>query len=160
MNQEPIDVFDYDEEIARLHEDWKCDMAIVFREFDEDRDGKVTGDVARHMLRLFRLSWKGRFDDAEIVRLHAFLDEASRIRDEIFLNPSRRFQYFFEMISGVGMNTMSAADIKRFIHISGDEIALRHCDDFIDEFDRSRLSKEHLTAAEFCAFCANRKVPV
>lgn len=160
MNQPKIDVFYYDEEIEKLPEEWMKDMAIVFRELDEDEDGKVDVTTAHHIMDLFRLPNKGCFKDMETVKMHPFLEEAQVARDEIFMNTTKRYRYYFQMIAGLGKNTIDAIDIQRFVKVSGDEIPLKFCDDFIDEFDRLHLSKDSLTQEEFCAFCAQKKVPV
>lgn len=135
------------------------DMAIVFREFDEDADGKIPVTVAHHIMTLFRLNSKECFKDEETIHMLRFLDEAGVLREEIFGNPSRRYLYYFQMIAGLGQKTMNAVDIHRFIKTCGDEIDRKFCEDFIDEFDRKKLSKQSLTAAEFCVFCANKKIP-
>jgi hypothetical protein len=109
---------------------------------------------------LFRLPTKGTFKDLTVVPMQRMLDECAIARDGIFLNPFRRYIYYFQMIAGIGNNRIDAVDIQRFIHIAGDEIPLRFCDDFIDEFDRVALSKDSLTCEEFCNFCAQKKVPV
>lgn len=160
MNQQKIDIFDYQVEIEKLPEEWMKDMAIVFREFDEDKDGKIPSQLAAHIFYLFRLPNKGVFKDYQAVSMEVFLDEATITRDSIFLNPIKRYCYYFQMIAGLGKNTIDAVDLQRFISVSGDEIALKFCEDFIDEFDRKRLSKDSITIEEFCTFCAQKKIPI
>jgi Ca2+-binding EF-hand superfamily protein len=160
MNQPKIDVFDYDQEIASLPEPWMKDMCVVFREFDEDEDGKVPVEVGRHIMTLFRLPTKNAFKELTIVTMQEFLDDCSIIRDAIFLVPVKRDIYYFQMIAGLGRNKIDAVDIQRFMAISGDNIALKFCDDFIDEFDRVHLSKSSLSMEEFCTFVSTKKVPV
>lgn len=160
MNQPLIDIFEYEIELKKLKEDWMMDMAIVFREFDEDKDGKVPSLVAEHIFRLFRLPSNKIWKDDEIVTFKSFLAEAQNIRDDIFLNPEKRYKYYFQMIANLGKNTIDASDIQRFIEISGDHIDLKYCDDFIDEFDRDTLSKDSITLDEFCNFCSQKKIPV
>ncbi|KAK8890370.1 hypothetical protein M9Y10_035145 [Tritrichomonas musculus] len=160
MNQQKIDIFEYEKEIKKLPEEWMEDMAIVFREFDENKDGKITGLVAEHIFLLFRLPSNKIWKKDEIVSFKSFILEAQNIRDDIFLNPDKRYKYYFQMIAGLGKNTIDAADIQRFIEISGDHIDLKYCDDFIDEFDRETLSKDSITQEEFCDFCSQKKIPV
>ena len=160
MNQPLIDIFEYEIELKKLKEDWMMDMAIVFREFDEDKDGKVPSLVAEHIFRLFRLPSNKIWKDDEIVTFKSFLAEAQNIRDDIFLNPEKRYKYYFQMIANLGKNTIDASDIQRFIEISGDHRDLKYCDDFIDEFDRDTLSKDSITLDEFCNFCSQKKIPV
>jgi Ca2+-binding EF-hand superfamily protein len=160
MNQPRIDVFDYDEEIRRLPAEWMQDMARVFREFDEDKDGKLPAGVARHIMLLFRLPHKNLWKEIAVVTMAQLLEESSVARSAIFSNPYRRYVYYFQQIAGTGRSKIDAVDIQRFIRVAGDEIPLKFCDDFIDEFDRVKLSKDALTLEEFCNFCATRKVPV
>ena len=160
MNQERIDVFYYDETIASLKQDWMKDMAVVFREFDEDQDGKMEPNLAQHVLRLFRLDGKDSFKGMSTVKLAEFLDEAAVLRDGLVMNPAERYQYYFRMIAGPGKSEMSARDIQRFLKVFGDDVLLKFCDDFIDEFDPEHLSKDVITEEEFCAFCQERKIPI
>lgn len=160
MNQPLIDIFEYDKEIKKLQEEWMVDMAVVFREFDENKDGKVPCQVAEHIFYLFRLPSNKIWKNDEIVTFKSFLAEAQNIRDDIFLNSEKRYKYYFQMIASLGKNTIDASDIQRFIEISGDHIDLKYCDDFIDEFDRTTLSKDSITLDEFCNFCSQKKIPV
>jgi Ca2+-binding EF-hand superfamily protein len=160
MNQPRIDVFDYNEEISLLPQEWMKDMAIVFREFDEDEDGKIPTGIARHIMALFRLPHKGVWKEIPVVSMQQLLEESAVARNAIFANPARRYVYYFQQIAGTGRSKIDAVDIQRFIRVAGDEIPLKFCDDFIDEFDRVKLSKDALTLEEFCNFCATRKVPV
>ncbi|OHT06427.1 hypothetical protein TRFO_25537 [Tritrichomonas foetus] len=161
MNHEKIDIFDYDIEIKKLPEEWMEDMATVFREFDENRDGKVPPQIARHIFHLFRLPSKGLWEDQEEqINLGDFLEEAAGTRDSIFIHPKKRYMYYFKMIACLGKNTIDAVDIQRFISVSGDNIDLKYCEDFIDEFDRKNLSKDSITPEEFGKFCAKKKIPV
>lgn len=160
MTRARIEVFDYDKEIEKLPDEWMTDMAVVFREFDEDQDGKIPRDTAIHVMSLFRLNSKKKLQDLDMVHLDKFIDVAGSIRDAIFMSPAKRYRYYFQMIAGLGKKSISAVDIQRFIRVSGDDIALKFCDDFIDEFDRKRISKDSISAAEFCSFCAHSKIPV
>jgi Ca2+-binding EF-hand superfamily protein len=160
MHQPLIDVFDYEEETRILPEAWMKDMATVFREFDEDEDGKIQSGVGRHIMALFRLPHKNLWKDLTVVSMSQLLNEAAIARNGIFSNPYRRYVYYFQQIAGIGRSKLDAVDIQRFIRVSGDEIPLKFCDDFIDEFDRATLSKDALTLEEFCNFCSARKVPV
>lgn len=156
-----IDTFDYEREIHNLPEIWMIDMATVFKEFDEDEDGSITEDLASHIFTLFRLPIKGMFPNPEQkIRMNDFLDLAATARDTIFLNPVKRYCYYFQMIAGVGKKTISALDLQRFVSVFGDQIQLKFCDDFIDEFDRVHLSKDEITMEEFCTFCSSHKIPI
>ena len=160
MNQAKIDIFEYEREIKKLSEEWMEDMAIVFREFDENKDGKVPGQVAEHILHLFRLPSNKIWKDDEIVTFKSFLHEAQNIRDDIFLDSQKRYKYYFQMIACLGKDSIDASDIQRFIEIFGDHMDLKYCDDFIDEFDRKTLSKDSITIEEFCDFCSQKKIPI
>jgi Ca2+-binding EF-hand superfamily protein len=160
MNQPRIDVFDYDLEINGLPEAWMKDMAIVFHEFDEDEDGKISVEIARHIMVLFRLPTKGALKEVTTIGMHEFLHECALVRDILFMVPVKRGIYYFQMIGGLGRNKIDAVDIQRFMAVSGDKIALKFCDDFIDEFDRHYLSKSSLSMEEFCTFISTKKVPV
>ena len=155
-----IDIFDYEKELSQLQEDWQTDMAVVFREFDDDQDGKIPRETAIHVMALFRLNARKKLAEIDPVRLDKFLEVAGAIRDSIFMSPAKRYRYYFQMIAGLGKKSIDAVDIQRFIRVSGDDIALKFCDDFIDEFDRKRISKDSISAAEFCSFCAHSKIPV
>jgi Ca2+-binding EF-hand superfamily protein len=159
MHEAHIDVFDYDLEIKILPEEWMKDMAIVFHEFDEDSDGVIPGGIAHHIMSLFRLPSKGLFQEPT-VKLAPFLEVAGLVRSMIFSSPKRRAIYYFQMIAGYGRNSIDAVDIQRFISVAGDDIPLKFCDDFIDEFDRLKLSKDSLTIEEFCSFVIHKKIPV
>ena len=161
IQKEKIDIFDYDQEIKELPEEWMVDMAVVFHEFDEDEDGIISGSLAAHIFTLFRLPTKGLFKDRqEKVRMNEFLHQAAITRDAIFLNPHKKYCYYFQMIAGVGKSTISALDLQRFVAIFGDQIQLKFCDDFIDEFDRKFLSKDEITMNEFASFCSSHKIPI
>ena len=160
MNQPLIDIFDYDEEIAKLPEEWMVDMAEVFREFDEDLDGNIPNSYAQHVFSLFRLPSKNVFTEPGNVTLKGFLYEASIMRDEVFSTPESRYQYFFKMIAGLRQPEITAIDIQRFMKVNGDDIKLVFCDDFIDEFDRDNLSKDSISLEEFVNFCEEKKIPV
>ena len=160
MNQPLIDLFDYDEEISNLREEWMVDMAEVFREFDEDDDGQIPNTYAQHVFSLFRLPSKNVFTEPGNVTLKGFLYEAGVMREEVFSKPETKYQYFFKMIAGLRQPTITAIDIQRFMKVSGDDIKLIFCDDFIDEFDRDKLSKDSITLDEFVRFCEEKKIPV
>lgn len=160
MNQEPIDIFNYDEEIGKIKEPWELDMAEVFREFDEDLDGKIDPKLAHHIFILFRLAWHNEFEGYDSVTLKDFLWEAARSRDQIFANPRKRYIYYFQMIAGINQSELDATDIQRFMLINEDEVPLKFCEDFIDEFDRKGLSSDVVSIEEFCKFCEEHKIPV
>lgn len=160
MNHPKIDIFEYEDEIAKLPEDWMVDMATVFREFDTNKIGKIPSQTALHIFYLFRLPSKGLWKEQEIVTFDDFLSQAAIKRDEIFLDPKKRYKYYFQMISSLDGKTIDAADIQRFISISGDNIDIKYCEDFIDEFDRKTLSKDSIALEEFCNFCMAKKIPV
>ena len=161
MNQEKIDLFDYEIELEKLPEDWMMDMAVVFREFDERNVGKVSSQTARHIFSLFRLPTEKLWpNDKETVSRAEFLLEANAAREKIFINPKMRYLYYFRMISSLGSKTINAVDLQKFISISGDSVDIKYCEDFIDEFDRKYLSKDSITAEEFCDFCQRKKIPV
>ena len=160
MNHPLIDIFDYDDEIKKLPMEWMVDMAEVFREFDEDSDGKIPKDYAQHVFSLFRLPSKGVFVEEGSVSMREFLYEAGKMRDEIFSKPETRYQYYFKMIAGLKQPEITAEDIQRFMKVSDDDIKLKFCDDFIDEFDRERISKDSISLDEFVKFCTEKKIPV
>ena len=160
MNLPTIEIFDYEEEIKMLPEEWMVDLAVVFREMDEDLDGIVPTDCAKHILRIFSLYSDEAFANAgESVRLSYFLEEAREAREIIFSNPLATFSYYFDMMTGVSNDQLSALDLQRFFAIFGDKIQLKYCDDFIDEFDRELLSKDYISKKEFIKFCADKKIP-
>ena len=155
-----IELFSYDKELSKLKEEWMVDMAIIFREFDEDTDGKIPPMIAKHIFSIFRLPSDNIFNDEGSITLKDFIYEAGNVRDEIFSSPMKKYKYFFQMIAGIGKKTIDAIDIERFITTSGDSVPLKFCDDFIDEFDRVSLSKDYITFDEFAQFCIKRKIPV
>lgn len=160
MNHPPIDIFDYDIEIKKLPQEWMVDMAEVFREFDEDADGKIPNTYAQHIFSLFRLPSKTVFTEPGNVTMRVFLHEASFMRQEIFGTAESRYQYFFKMIAGLKQARITAIDIQRFMKVCGDDIKLKFCDDFIDEFDREGISKDYITIEEFTKFCEDKKIPI
>jgi Ca2+-binding EF-hand superfamily protein len=160
MNHPLIDIFDYDAEIEKLPMEWMVDMAEVFREFDEDSDGRIPSDYAKHVFSIFRLPSKGVFVDGENVSMREFLYEAGIMRDELFSQPETRYQYYFKMIAGLKQSEITAQDIQRFMKVNGDDIKLKFCDDFIDEFDRKRIAKDSINMEQFVKFCTEKKIPV
>ena len=64
------------------------------------------------------------------------------------------------MIAGINQSELDATDIQRFMLINEDEVPLKFCEDFIDEFDRKGLSSDVVSIEEFCKFCEEHKIPV
>ena len=91
MNHPHIDIFNYSKEIKLLSEEWMVDMAIVYREFDEDKDGIISELIAKHIFRLFRLPFEEFFNNKEKINLKDFLYEARVARDELFFNSKKRY---------------------------------------------------------------------